>query len=230
MITLEQEYKCGISFFDCCKNAKIIAEGYSVIVRFDFNGIECLVSKDTDLELLYRDYDNAFMMEWKSVGPNCAKEYSDKIKLELNTREQKAKAAAEMAQLERKRKDEHMRKFFEALTEGVEVEIVDKENYLIGKSKNQDSYGACIYEYAEGWAKLMQVRISLGEKVHQMAETSSEEMGFLGITGFMYGAAVGILSQYWKHGEELRKWHNKEYGHDGEGFVNPAILSIKTNK
>jgi len=48
----------------------------------------------------------------------------------------------------------------------------------------------------------------------------------MGITGFMYGCAVNLLSQCWKHGEELRKWHNKEYGHEGDGVVNPAVFTI----
>lgn len=47
-----------------------------------------------------------------------------------------------------------------------------------------------------------------------------------GITGFMYGVAVSILSQCWEYGEFLRKWHNKEYGYDGDGVVNPAVITV----
>jgi len=34
----------------------------------------------------------------------------------------------------------------------------------------------------------------------------------------MYGAAVAILSKVWKHGEELRRWHNlkTQIGDEGE--------------
>lgn len=46
------------------------------------------------------------------------------------------------------------------------------------------------------------------------------------ITGFMYGAAVSILSKYWEYGECLRKWHNKDYGYDGDGIVNPAVITV----
>lgn len=43
----------------------------------------------------------------------------------------------------------------------------------------------------------------------------------------MYGGAVAALSQFWKYGEELRRWHNKEWGHeDTDGVVNPAVLTI----
>lgn len=58
------------------------------------------------------------------------------------------------------------------------------------------------------------------------ADRLSNEADVEGITGFMYGCAVSILSQCWKYGEELRKWHNKEYDYDGDGVVNPAILTI----
>ena len=58
------------------------------------------------------------------------------------------------------------------------------------------------------------------------AEKCSHDADTDGITGFMYGAAVSILSNHWKYGELLRKWHNKEYGHEGDGVVNPAVLTI----
>jgi len=41
-----------------------------------------------------------------------------------------------------------------------------------------------------------------------------------------YGCAVSILSQCWEYGEYLRKWHNKKYDYDGDGAVNPAIMTV----
>lgn len=38
---------------------------------------------------------------------------------------------------------------------------------------------------------------------------------------------VELVLHSWKYGEFLRKWHNGEYNYDGDGVVNPAILSIK---
>lgn len=62
--------------------------------------------------------------------------------------------------------------------------------------------------------------------IMENADHLSHEADTEGITGFMYGCAVNILSQCWEHGEELRKWHNKEYDYEGEGVVNPAILTV----
>lgn len=58
------------------------------------------------------------------------------------------------------------------------------------------------------------------------AKQLSYEADKEGITGFMYGVAVSILSQCWEYGEFLRKWHNKEYGYDGNGVVNPAVITV----
>jgi hypothetical protein len=51
----------------------------------------------------------------------------------------------------------------------------------------------------------------------------------------MYGCAVSTLSETWKFGEELRRWHNidTQIHHEGEaanergGVLNPAVLVIE---
>ena len=107
------------------------------------------------------------------------------------------------------------------------MELVDKKVYEDWKAKNTDVYSSCIFRYAERWAEIMELKIQDGCEVRQIADTTSNDADTEGITGAMYGASVSILSQCWKHGEELRKWHNKEYNYEGEGTVNPAILTIK---
>lgn len=107
-----------------------------------------------------------------------------------------------------------------------------KETYAKGLANNQDPYGSGVYKYLERWADLMEEAInnSDGKSVEQVlvdkAEDLSHKADTEGITGFMYGCAVNILSQCWIHGEELRKWHNKEYNYEGDGVVNPAILTV----
>ena len=75
----------------------------------------------------------------------------------------------------------------------------------------------------------MQLEIAEGNELKDIADKTSHEADVEGITGFMYGFAVTILSKCWIHGELLRKWHNKEYGHDGEGVINPAVINIRSN-
>ncbi len=93
----------GDNFNGVAKKAKYIASDVlyvNTIVEFDFNGCICLVNASTNLDFLYRDYRNHFIMEWKQIGPNCEEEYSDDIKNEL---ENKQKISDEKAQLEAKK-------------------------------------------------------------------------------------------------------------------------------
>ena len=62
--------------------------------------------------------------------------------------------------------------------------------------------------------------------VSQIANQASQAADIEGITGFMYGCATNILSQVWKHGDELREWHNKKYGYAGKGIANTALLTV----
>ncbi len=114
------------------------------------------------------------------------------------------------------------------------MEYKDKEFWESGLQKNDDSYGSGVYRFAERWADLMEKQISKGKKLKDIAEETSSEADNEGITGFMYGAAVNVLSRTWKHGEELRRWHNidTQIGNEGEkanesgGTLNPALLNI----
>jgi hypothetical protein len=99
---------------------------------------------------------------------------------------------------------------------------------------NDDPYGKATVDYAKRWAELMEQRMAIGEKLNDIAKITSHEADTDGITGFMYGCAVGILASIWEHGEKLRRWHNLDTQiHDeGEkanasgGVLNPAVLNI----
>lgn len=106
-----------------------------------------------------------------------------------------------------------------------------EEQYQQGYNYNLDPYGHGVYMFLERWANLLEAEIektgdpekAIIENAYDLASKADEE----GITGFMYGCAVSILSRCWEYGEILRKWHNKEYDYGGDGVVNPAILTIK---
>jgi len=106
--------------------------------------------------------------------------------------------------------------------------------WLDGVKANDDPYGGRVYTYAEDWASIMDILIARGAKVDDIADKCSHAADFDGITGFMYGCAVSILAQAWKHGEALRRWHNLKVQVNDEGekanadgkTLNPAILRI----
>lgn len=112
--------------------------------------------------------------------------------------------------------------------------LKDEEGWKKSVEANKDGYGSGVIRFAERWARLMEGRIANGDTVEGCAEEASHLADNEGITGFMYGAAVSILSQVWVHGEQLRRWHNlsTQIGTEGEkanergGVLNPALLSI----
>lgn len=108
----------------------------------------------------------------------------------------------------------------------MKIKPTKEQDYQDWKDKNTDPYGAACFEYAERWADLMEQEIKNGKTLKDFAEETSQKADTEGITGFMYGVAVKILSEAWIHGEDLRQWHNGKYGHGGDGVVNPAIITI----
>lgn len=100
--------------------------------------------------------------------------------------------------------------------------------------KNQDPYGAACVRYADKWARIMEAEIARGVALVDCAERAASVADDEGITGFMYGCAVGMLAEAWVHGEQLRRWHNRktQFGTEGDeanesgGVLNPALLRI----
>jgi hypothetical protein len=115
------------------------------------------------------------------------------------------------------------------------MQFKNEADWKKGLENNSDFYGSGIYRFAERWANMMEAELANGKKLAEVAQETSHAADTEGITGFMYGAAVSVLSHCWLHGEELRRWHNKDVqiGDEGdranekEGAVlNPAIINI----
>jgi hypothetical protein len=218
----------GGTFATTAEEAKQIAIEKHTTVEFEFNGITCVVNKNTNLDWLCRDYSNSWTMEWKQVGPDCQAEYSPEVQAEF---EKRTKANAEKRAIEDaayRAQEEKEKIEFEAKVKGIEIDLSDVEGWNKSREINSDGYGGAALDYAEGWARLMQIEIAKGKTVAECYDYSQKGLGFLGITGFQFGCAVSVLSQTWKHGEELRKVHNKKHGvsEDKKGTVNPAVLTL----
>jgi hypothetical protein len=109
-----------------------------------------------------------------------------------------------------------------------------QKDYDDWKNNNSDEYGRAIFQYAEKWANLMELHLEAGSSISECASDTSHQADTDGITGFMYGAAVSILSEVWVYGETLRRWHNKDVqihdegdkANENGGVLNPALISI----
>ena len=210
------------------KRAKEMSENESCDVDFEFNEIVCIVNKKTNLDWLIRDYHNAWIMGWKIVGPYCKEKYSPEIQSELERRGKELEEKNRVHEIERANKELKERTEFEKRVYGISLELSDTEGWLKARRVNSDGYGGAALDFAEGFAKLMQIDISKGKTVAQAYNDNQYQLGFLGITGFQFGAAISTLVHTWKYGEELRKAHNKEFGlgDNAKGTANPALFSV----
>jgi len=116
------------------------------------------------------------------------------------------------------------------------LEYKDKETWdkIVEVNTNTEKdpmgYGLAIIGYAEKWADLMEKKMSEGKELKDIWKKASHDADEDGITGFMYGMAVQILNDTWKHGEELRKLHNLDIqigeANKSGGVLNPAMMRI----
>jgi hypothetical protein len=118
-----------------------------------------------------------------------------------------------------------------------------REKQRCPEDKMAEDYGMACFLRAERWANLMEARMAadptepfekLAAETERQAgrEAASEGAIDEGLTGFMFGAVMSILAQFWTEGEALRLWHNERFGikpeDDTGGVVNPAIITIST--
>ena len=108
---LETSY--GDSFDKVSAKAKQIATEKNVTVEFEFNGVQCLVNKNTNLEWLYRDYSNSWTMGWKTVGADCVEKYSKEVQSEFDRKTKIAEEKAEKSNAEYRAKEKKEKDSFE---------------------------------------------------------------------------------------------------------------------
>lgn len=217
----------GDNFYKVAKKALELSIEIGRTAEFDFNGIICIVDENTNFTNLNKYYGDAFIMDWKIIGPICNDSYPQDVEEELQKRRKLQQENDDKQQEKYRKETDQKNARIEKLTTGLSIELKDEVLWIDQKTVNSDCYGKAIMDYAERWALLMQLEIANGKEIKDIAGKTSHEADTDGLTGSMYGAAVMELSSCWKYGEELRKWHNKEYDHEGEGIVNPAILTIK---
>jgi len=120
------------------------------------------------------------------------------------------------------------------------MKVLDQSIYDDWKAKNTDGYGSACFRFAENWANKLEAEIDkqsgkpVPTVIEEFAKKYFHDADDEGITGFMYGMAVSILSHCWIYGKELREWHNLDVqiGNEGERanaegkVLNPGILNL----
>lgn len=205
------EPEIGMHITMACEAAVNLANQHSEPVEFNFNDTPICVVPGEDP---------------KAVSDRVAKVWQAKFEAYQSSPEGKAAAA---------RDEEHRRIADEAEKAGiVPFAIADQQLWDECVANNSDGYGSGVIRYAARWAAAMEKRIEAGESLADVAKEESHSSDLEGITGFMYGCAVGILAKVWKYGEELRRWHNLdsqlrdegEKANESGGVLNPALFTI----
>lgn len=206
--------------------------------EFNFNGVTVQVAGDSDPKLIYRDWNRGMLRPSNvfTVSAHPPRLLSDE------QLEEDGRYRGEQRKRERLAREEYniMRERAALILKGALavapfLSLKDKGGWQKAVEVNSDPYGSACVRFAENWGRLMQGQIEQGAKLEDIAdECCSIADGPEGITGFMYGAAVSMLSQVWEHGEDLRRWHNlkTQIGSEGEranetgSVLNPAVFAI----
>lgn len=216
IITLKVEVLGGTNIHAACEQAVNIAKQNQVPVEFDFNDILLTAKPDSDPESIAKFFGEEY--DRRRAAYEASPEYKQS---------QEQAAAAQAA------RDADLKAALAVAP--ATMTLRDDHGWKTSVEANTDPYGAAVMIYAERWARLMEGSIAAGQPLEIVAEQCSHLADVEGITGFMHGCAVKILSRVWIHGEDLRRWHNHttQIGTEGDkantngGVLNPAMITIK---
>jgi len=203
------------------------------VVTFEHNDVLVKVSKDTDTRALLRDWErgtNGYLGESPVVGPNPKPELSD---------EEKASDAAIKLQKDAEREREAIRwqqearAHFERVTarmaDAPEMEFAGEEGRAFWQSlvdANKGDLGMGVLNYAERWARMMQMEMAAGKSLAGIYRETSLEADLEGVSGFSSGFGERALIQSWKYGSELAQVRKAAKEAWGRGMPFPGTKQI----
>ncbi len=192
---------------------RAIAASVGDVVEFDFNGVTVRVGSNSDPKLVHRDWDRALRgCTGKVVGPHYKATLSP-AEIAHDAAVNAANERRRQEQLEEmRRKDAARRAKVDALIEGVAIQLTNTEDWEKSRLANQDGYGGAAFRYGDRFGRVMQVEIAKGLKVAEAAAKWEFDVDDDGLTGFQQSCALGLLYHCWKHGPDLKKWHDTKYG------------------
>lgn len=89
-----------------------------------------------------------------------------------------------------------------------QIELVNPDLWARDKGINSnDPEGRAVFEYAEQWARLMQLALYGGAYIGAIADITAREADDGNMSGFMHNQAVQVLRDHWRYGQRLWRWH-----------------------
>lgn len=206
-------------------------------MQTEFNEVTVYADADSDPALLLRDWTRGMSGYITGpVGPHPAAELTaDELASDAAIEAQNEVRRQERDRVWREKEARERAEYDAAMAAAPAMER-DEAKWQTGvAAQGDDGYGLGVYKFAEAWARLMQARLAEGQTLAASADECSRVANkAYGITGFMYGCAVSVLADCWKHGEDLRRWHNLktqlrnegERANESGGVLNPALLTM----
>jgi hypothetical protein len=238
-IVITLEAGLGSNINDTIRRAIRSANTGSDSVQFEFNGVTVIVTASSRPSDVYRDWLRGlcgYLGKNPTVGPVYAAELKAAELASDAAIETQNKARREHQRQEMERADAAKKNELDSILNAAgPLLLTDQAAWNANTILNSaDPYSARVVSYASDWGRLMQAKMASGANLEDIASDTSHMADTDGITGFMYGAAVAILSKFWVHGDRLRRWHNKDtqLGTEGDaanesgGVLNTAIISI----
>lgn len=95
-------------------------------------------------------------------------------------------------------------------------------------TQNTDDYGKACVDVARRVMEILDGLVGSLERYspHKIICQADKDVKAGGITGYMAGAVAHMVSSCHSRGEEFRKIWNADHDYEGEGIVNPALLTI----
>ena len=201
-----------------------------ITVLFTMCDVRVSVKSDSDPALIKRDWGRAvagFIPE--TVLPYPAAELSD------NEQRDDAHIGAFNQQRYEQWVAEHSLKLTMVaetlhgkLANAPRMQFEDEPEWHFLQLINQGCYGKAILALSEQWARLMQLEMTQELSLSSVAQPTLNELDTaygLGIRAFY--DMVDMLARTWQYGEQLRQWHNQQYGfaEDYEGVVDPTTIN-----
>lgn len=91
-----------------------------------------------------------------------------------------------------------------------------EERFETWRAAQTSDYEKVIFIFAERWADGIEDLLEwlpdedLGSIARRAECEACEELNLGSMSGYSYGCAVALLADVWKHGEALRRWHNRD--------------------
>lgn len=188
------------NFFDTVNEVLFIEKAAIKGIRFEFKGTVVSVTKEnSDPKKIYEEWNSTMEANLEKVRQERLDWYNtpegQQVLIE-EAEEQKRRNILAFAVL--------------TVDESFEMEFASKEGKKTWENlvkANDETYGAAVMAFARRWAKYMQVLISEGKSIEDIAEETSHICDL----NVMYDCAIDALAKSWKYGEELRKWRNQGY-------------------